>query len=68
MEKNCPFCQNPNAEENDTGGACCFCDYTGRVTIGKHGNFSSIEQYNAVYNATNHEDRMKELKAGTEIE
>lgn len=33
MERPCPFCCNPNTPENDTGGACCFCDYEGYVTI-----------------------------------
>ena len=61
MEKPCPFCCNPNAPENDTGGACCFCDYQGVVTIGRNGMFSSVEQYNKLYYATNHKDRMDEL-------
>lgn len=59
--KPCPFCCNPNASENDAGGACCFCDYSGEVTIGKYGNFSSIEAYNKLYDATNHQDRLDEL-------
>jgi hypothetical protein len=57
----CPFCQNPNATEEDVGGACCFCDYQGEVTIGTFGTFSNIEQYNKVYCATNHNDRLDEL-------
>jgi hypothetical protein len=59
--KPCPFCCNPNAPENDVGGACCFCDYQGEVTIGKFGNFSTVEQYDKVYFATNHKDRLDEL-------
>jgi hypothetical protein len=61
MRKPCPFCQNPNAPEGETGEACCFCDYEGSVSIGKFGMFSDIEQYNKVYFAANHKDRMDEL-------
>ena len=61
MNKPCPFCCNPNAPENDIGGACCFCDYQGIVTIGVGGMFSNIEQYNKIYFASNHKDRMDEL-------
>lgn len=57
----CPFCCNPNAPENDAGGACCFCDYEGEVSIGKYGTFSSLEQYNKVYYATGHKERIDEL-------
>lgn len=59
LTKPCPFCQKPNAE--DTGGACCFCDYEGEVTVGKGGMFKDIESYNKLYSCTNHEDRMDEL-------
>ena len=59
--KPCPFCQNPNAPENNDGNACCFCDYQGEVTIGKYCTFSTIEQYNKVYFATNHQNRLDEL-------
>lgn len=59
--KPCPFCQNPNAPENDAGDACCFCDYTGEVTIGRFGVFSTIDQYNKVYFASGHQNRLDEL-------
>lgn len=59
--KPCPFCCNPNAPENDVGGACCFCDYSGEVTIGKYCTFSNIEAYIKVYTATSHQKRMDEL-------
>lgn len=59
MTKPCPFCQNPNAEE--TGDACCFCDYEGEVSIGKNGMFSNIEQYNKIYFASSHQERLDEL-------
>lgn len=58
--KPCPFCQNINGEYGE-GGACCFCDYEGEVTIGFGGMFDSIEQYNKIYFATNHQNRMDEL-------
>ena len=58
--KPCPFCQNDNGKY-DEGGACCFCDYEGGVTIGYGGTFDSIEQYNKVYYATNHQNRLDEL-------
>lgn len=61
MRKPCPFCQNPNAPEGDTGDACCFCDYEGSVTIGKYGMFDTIDQYNKVFFATNHKNRLDEL-------
>lgn len=61
MMKPCPFCMNPKAEENDTGGACCFCDYQGEVSIGKNGMFDSIEQYNKIFDASNHQDRIDKL-------
>jgi hypothetical protein len=67
MTKPCPFCQNPNASENDVGGACCFCDYEGEVTIGKFGTFSNLEQYNKVYFATSHQNRLDELHGRNEI-
>lgn len=54
--KPCPFCTT-----DDVGGACCFCDYKGIVTIGYGGMFSSIEQYNKVYFASSHQDRLDEL-------
>lgn len=57
----CPFCQNPNASNEDVGDACCFCDYQGVVTVGKFGTFSNITQYDKVYNATNHSNRLDEL-------
>jgi phage antirepressor YoqD-like protein len=59
--KPCPFCCNSTTEEYDTGGACCFCDYEGEVTVGKFGVFKDIEQYNKVYFASNHQDRLDEL-------
>ena len=59
--KPCPFCQNQFTDEYDTGDACCFCDYEGVVSIGKHGMFSSLEQYNKIYFAANHQQRMDEL-------
>lgn len=59
--KPCPFCQNLNAPEGDTGDACCFCDYQGEVSIGKGGMFSAIESYTKLFNATNHQDRLDEL-------
>lgn len=40
----CPFCTTI-----DTGGACCFCDYEGEVTIGKKGHFDSLNQYYMIY-------------------
>lgn len=61
IKKPCPFCQNPNDPESDTGGACCFCDYEGIVTIGVGGVFTNIEQYNKIFNASNHQDRMDKL-------
>lgn len=60
ITKPCPFCQNPNAEYDD-GNACCFCDYEGVVTIGKNAMFSNIEQYNKIYLASNHQNRLDEL-------
>lgn len=63
--KPCPFCQNPNVE--DTGGACCFCDYQGEVSIGKNKMFSNLEQYNKIFFATNHQDRMDELHSRNDI-
>jgi hypothetical protein len=60
-KKPCPFCQNTNAPEGDTGGACCFCDYEGVVSIGEFGMFKNIEQYNKIYFASNHQNRMNEL-------
>lgn len=65
--KPCPFCQNPNTNEYDVGGACCFCDYQGEITIGKYGVFDSIEQYNKVLNASSHQDRIDELHGRNEI-
>ena len=61
VTKPCPFCQNKYTSEYDEGGACCFCDYEGIVTIGKNGVFSSIEQYDKIYFASNHQNRMDEL-------
>ena len=60
QNKPCPFCQNLNFEY-DEGGACCFCDYEGVITIGNYGTFSTLEQYNKVYFASNHQDRLDEL-------
>lgn len=60
MKRPCPFCQNPNAPEKDTGGACCFFDYEGVVSIGKFGMFKNIEQYNKIYFASSHKERMDE--------
>ena len=57
----CPFCCNPNAPENDTGGACCFCDYEEMVSVGKNGMFGDLQQYNEIYFAANHQDRMNKL-------
>ena len=57
--KPCPFCQNPNAE--DVGDACCFCDYEGTVKVGKNGMFDTIEQYNKVYQSSNHKERLESL-------
>ena len=59
--KPCPFCQNKSTDIYDEGGACCFCDYEGEVTIGKFGTFSTLEQYNKIYFANSHQDRMDEL-------
>lgn len=64
--KPCPFCQNLNASENDGGGACCFCDYEGEITVGKGGFFSNIEQYNKVFFASNHQNRLDELHGRNE--
>ncbi len=61
IKKDCPFCQNKYTTEYDEGGACCFCDYQGVVTVGEKGMFSNIEQYNKVYFASNHQDRLDEL-------
>lgn len=61
VTKPCPFCQNKYTSEYDEGGACCFCDYEGEVTIGKNSVFTSIEQYNKIYFASNHQNRMDEL-------
>jgi len=46
LHKPCPFCCVANSE--DVGGACCFCDYGGDITIGKGGHFDTLEQYNRV--------------------
>lgn len=32
---NCPFC---------VGEGCCFCDHSGRVSIGRNGDFFKTEQ------------------------
>jgi hypothetical protein len=61
VTKPCPFCQNKYTSEYDVGGSCCFCDYEGVVSIGKNGSFSTIEQYNKIYFASNHQNRMDEL-------
>jgi len=61
MKKPCPFCQNHTEPSYDTGDACCFCDYTGVVSIGILGMFATIEQYNKVYYAKNHQNRLDEL-------
>jgi len=67
MKKPCPFCCNPSAPEYDAGGACCFCDYEGVVTVEKDGMFSNIEQYNKVFYASNHKNRMDELHGRNDI-
>jgi len=67
QKKPCPFCQNLNAPENDTGGACCFCDYEGFVIIGDGGTFSNLQQYNKVYFAANHQDRLDEIHGRNDI-
>jgi len=59
--KPCPFCQNSNVTECDCGDSCCFCDYEGIVTIGKFCTFSNIDQYNTVYLASCHQDRLDAL-------
>lgn len=65
--KPCPFCCNPNAPENDVGGACCFCDYEGEVTIGPGGMFSNLEQYNKIFQAQSHEERIGELHGRNDL-
>jgi len=67
MIKPCPFCQNPNAVETDTGDACCFCDYEGVVSVGVDGMFSNLKQYNAVYYASNHQNRLDELHGRNDL-
>ena len=64
--KPCPFCCNPKLPENDSGGACCFCDYQGSVSIGRYGNFSTLSQYNKVFNSTNHQEAVDRLHGRTE--
>ncbi len=59
--KPCPFCQNKHTDIYDNGDACCFCDYSGIVTIGRFCTFSNLEQYNKIYYANSHQDRMDEL-------
>ena len=61
LYKPCPFCMNPNAIETDTGDACCFCDYEGVVGVGKYGVFVNIQQYNKIFFASNHKDRIDNL-------
>lgn len=56
--KPCPFCQS---QIGDTGGACCFCDYQGEVTIGYVGHFDTIGQYNKIFYATSFKEQMDEL-------
>lgn len=65
--KPCPFCCNTYTDEYDVGGACCFCDYEGEVTIGKHGMFDSIEQYNKVFYASSHQERLDEIHGRNNI-
>lgn len=60
ITKPCPFCQN-NHLDNATGGACCFCDYEGIVTIGINGVFSNIDQYNEIYYANNFQEQINKL-------
>lgn len=52
---------NPNSPDTDTGDACCFCDYEGEVIIGKGGVFINMEQYNKIWLASNHKERLDEL-------
>lgn len=67
IKKPCPFCQNDSDPSTDTGGACCFCDYEGVVTIGPTGMFANLEQYNKVYYAKGHQDRLNELHGRKEL-
>lgn len=62
IKKRCPFCCNENESAIiDTGGACCFCDYEGVVTIGLGGMFSNIKQYNEIYYSSNHKEMIDKL-------
>lgn len=67
MKKPCPFCQNEYTNEYDSGGACCFCDYSGLVTIGPKGMFKDIDKYNKVYFASNHNERLDEIHGRNDL-
>lgn len=56
--KDCPFC---TPEHLDSGGGCCFCDYSGKIAIGYGMVFSNELQYKQVVNQILEDQKEQEI-------